>query len=118
MFTSGLGTAYAASSLDMVKTFNPFVPVIQLMTVAPRRHQEKFKTVMFTILAAFAAFLLVLLAKDYWTGNPRATAPADAANGLATAQGEEGEDQSASDFLHQEAVPRSAFSRLRPRSEA
>ena len=35
------------------------------------------------------AFLLVLLAKDYWTDYPMATAPADAANGLATAQGEE-----------------------------
>jgi LysM repeat protein len=48
-----------------VKTYNPFIPTVPLMTVQPRPQRERFKRVVFGVLAAQLGLLLLLLAKDY-----------------------------------------------------
>jgi LysM repeat protein len=47
----------------IVKTCNPFVPTVALMAVPARSHRERFKTLVFVVLAAQLVLLLVLLTK-------------------------------------------------------
>jgi LysM repeat protein len=48
-----------------VKTLNPFVPTVPLITLPNRSQRERFKTWFFAVLAAHVAVFLVLLLKDY-----------------------------------------------------
>jgi nucleoid-associated protein YgaU len=48
-----------------VKTLNPFVPTVPLISVPSRSRRERFKKVVFLVLAAHMALLLGLLMSDY-----------------------------------------------------
>jgi LysM repeat protein len=48
-----------------VKTSNPFVPTVSLITLPSRNQRERFKMWFFTVLSAHVALFVVLLLKDY-----------------------------------------------------
>lgn len=48
-----------------VKTLNPFVPAVPLITLPNRSQRERFRTWFFTVLTAHVALFLFLLLKDY-----------------------------------------------------
>jgi LysM repeat protein len=53
------------SDVILVKTLNPFVPTVCLISVSVRSRHERFKKVFFGILAAHVVLLLGLLITDY-----------------------------------------------------